>query len=140
MKLITRDTDYAVRALCCVAEHDSEVVTVGELVSCLKIPRPFLRKILQKLNKRGLLKSYKGRGGGFTLSVMAESISLFDLMMIFQGPVKVIDHTFKKRPCKHQSTCALKKRLDKLERLVLAELKKTTIRLLINDKLPNKFL
>ena len=56
MKLITRDTDYAVRALVFIAKQKEEIVSVRDLVEKLKIPKPFLRKILQLLNKKGLLK------------------------------------------------------------------------------------
>ena len=65
MKLITRDTDYALRALCFIAKHKKEIISVDRLAEESKIPRPFLRKILQKLNRAGILKSYKGQGGGF---------------------------------------------------------------------------
>ena len=56
MKLITRDTDYAIRALCFIARFKKKIVSVSELVKVLKIPRPFLRKILQTLNKKRILK------------------------------------------------------------------------------------
>ena len=57
MKSITGDADYAVRALCLMAEHKEEIIPVSELAGELKIPKPFLRKILQILNKEELLKS-----------------------------------------------------------------------------------
>ena len=41
MKLITRDTDYAVRAIAFIAESEKEMVSTDELVKELKIPRPF---------------------------------------------------------------------------------------------------
>ena len=65
MKLITRDTDYAVRALCFIGQRQKRLISASELVANLKIPRPFLRKILQTLNREGILNSYKGKGGGF---------------------------------------------------------------------------
>ena len=58
MKLITRDTDYAIRALSCIAADKEKVYTVTELTKSLDVPRPFLRKILQILNHKGLLKSH----------------------------------------------------------------------------------
>jgi len=97
LKLITRNTDYAIRALCYIATHKADVVSVKELVRCLKIPRPFLRKILQGLNKKGILRSYKGKGGGFVLAVGPEKIFIGDLIRIFQGPIKLQEHTFKKK-------------------------------------------
>ncbi len=107
MKLITRDTDYAVRALCFMAKSEKGVVSVTELVKSLKIPGPFLRKILQILNKKGLLRSYKGQGGGFRLAVAPNRISLVDLVETFQGQLKVSECMFKKRICPNTKTCML---------------------------------
>ena len=48
-----------------------------------------MRKILQILNKKKMLKSHKGKGGGFELSVNPDKIFLLDLVWIFQGPLKI---------------------------------------------------
>lgn len=138
MKLITRDTDYAIRALCYIAKHKKRIMPVADLVKTLRIPRPFLRKILQRLNKEGLLTSYKGMGGGFRLARSAAKILVTDLMKIFQGPVKLNEHIFKKGACPRIRTCALKKRLDVIEKSVITELQSITIASLAIDIVKNK--
>jgi len=127
VKLITRNTDYAVRALCCIAEQKEEIVTVNQMVKCLEMPRPFLRKILQILNKEGLLNSCKGKGGGFALALLPEKIFLIDLIKIFQGPVRLNECKFKKSDCPHINDCLLKKKIDEIEKEVIAKLKVITI-------------
>ncbi len=127
MKLITRDTDYAVRALCYMAGTKKQMISVPDLVKELKVPRPFLRKILQTLNKRGVLRSSKGRGGGFVLAVAANKIFLVDLIEIFQGPLRLNECIFKKRVCPNRTTCRLKKKIDAVERYVISELESVTI-------------
>ena len=122
MKLITRDTDYAIRALAYIAGHPEKIVSVAELVRQIRIPRPFLRKILQKLDKKGLLKSYKGKGGGFALVVPPDEISILGLIKIFQGPFKLNECFFKKHICPNTKDCALKRKIDRIERYVLREL------------------
>lgn len=122
MKLITRDTDYAIRALACMAVHTKEVLDVPDLMEYLKIPRPFLRKILQTLTRKGILRSYKGIGGGFELRKPPSSIYLVDVMKIFQGPVSLNECFFKKKICPGRSTCPLKRKIDKIERYVVSEL------------------
>ncbi|MFH0731669.1 MAG: Rrf2 family transcriptional regulator [Candidatus Omnitrophota bacterium] len=122
MKLITRDTDYAVRALCCIAKQKEKIVSVSELVKALKIPRPFLRKILQILSKKDLIRSYKGKGGGFALLVGPEKISLAGIVAIFQGPVMFNDHTFKKKKCPNVKCCNIKEKIDCIEKYVISEL------------------
>ncbi len=127
MKLITRDTDYAVRALCYIAGQKHSIVTVTEMVNELGIPRPFLRKILQILNKKTLLNSFKGKNGGFSLAVKPEKIYLTDLMKIFQGVLRLNECIFKKKICPDKSTCPLRQELDGVEKQVIERLKKVTV-------------
>lgn len=133
MKLITREIDYAVRALCAIAQKDGQgVVSVSGLVEELMIPRPFLRKILQALNKKNLLKSYKGNGGGFTLAVPAGRIFLSDLIEAFQGPLKLNECIFKKQICPGMNACILRSKVNSIEKRMIAELRSITIESLIN--------
>lgn len=127
MKLLTRNTDYAVRAICYMAKRREDIVAVPEFVKELKIPRPFLRKILQVLTKKGIISSYKGIGGGFRLAVAADKIRLVDLIAIFQGPLKVNECIFKKKICPGVRTCPLKKKIDAIGKHVESELAAITI-------------
>ena len=127
MKLLTRDTDYAVRALCYIAKQKEKLVSVTELVKALNIPRPFLRKILQLLHKKRVLKSYKGPKGGFSLSYPAEKIFILDLIEIFQGHFSLNECLFKKNICPNIDSCNLKKRITNIERHVIKQLKPVSI-------------
>jgi len=134
MKLITRDTDYAVRALCYIAQGKERRVAVSALVAKLKIPRPFLRKILQTLNKKGLLRSYKGKEGGFELARPPEKIFIVDLMEAFQGPFQLNECLFKRRICGDVRSCLLKQKVSGIEREVISKLKAITIGSLIEGR------
>ncbi len=131
MKLITRDTDYAIRALSCIAGGAHKTVSVTDMAERLQMPRAFLRKILQTLSKKGFLESAKGRGGGFTLVVKPEKITVFDLVEIFQGPFHLNEHIFKGKGCPYVKICELKKKTDEIERNVIKELKTITVRSLV---------
>ncbi|OGX10706.1 MAG: hypothetical protein A2351_06160 [Omnitrophica bacterium RIFOXYB12_FULL_50_7] len=133
MKLITRNTDYAMRALCYIARQTKESVSAAEMVAALKIPRPFLRKILQILSGEGLLKSTKGQGGGFSLSSPKEKIFLTDLIRIFQSTIQLNECIFKKKICPNRSTCALKKEIDGIEQEVLGRLGRINIASLLKN-------
>ena len=134
MKLITRDTDYAIRAICFIARGDKKITSVGDLVRALKIPRPFLRKILQRLNNAKLLKSYRGQGGGFSLAVPLDKIYLLGLIRIFQGQFKLNECFFKKRSCPDIPTCGLKKKIDKIEKQVIKGLDAINISCLLEQE------
>ncbi len=131
MKLITRDTDYAIRALACMAAKEEEITPVAELVKRLRMPGPFLRKILQILNKNGLLRSYRGKGGGFALARPAEQVFLIDLIKIFQGPFQLNECLFKNMRCPNTRVCILKEKIEAIENYVAAELRSITVASLI---------
>ena len=132
MKLITRDTDYSIRALIYIARNKDRIVSITELVKELGTPRPFLRKILQSLSTSGVLKSYKGKNGGFELARKQETIRLLDLMEIFQGKFKLTECLLKKKICPNQISCKLRAQLDSLEELVENKIKEITLASLLN--------
>lgn len=134
MKLITRDTDYAVRALCFIAGSKKKIVPVSALVNKLNIPRPFLRQILQELNKKGILKSYKGSGGGFQLALSPQEIFLTDLINVFQGSLKLNECIFKKKICPNRDECTLKARINTIEKEVISQLRAITVASLLNKR------
>ena len=133
MKLITRDTDYGIRALCYMAKQKKKVFSVKDLVKESKIPKPFLRKILQRLNKKGFLKSTRGKGGGFVLVRKAQTIRVAEVIEAFQGKISLSEHTFIKKLCPHIKVCSLKKVLDGIEKYALKALNSIAIKDLIKD-------
>jgi Rrf2 family protein len=127
MKLLTRDTDYAVRALSLIARNKVEITSVSDLTLALSIPRPFLRKILQVLQKKGVLVSFKGKGGGFQLAMPPDQIYLTDIMEAFQGPMKLSECLFRKKICPHVRSCLLKSKIDAIQKYVSQELRNLTL-------------
>jgi Rrf2 family protein len=91
------------------------VVSVPELVAALKIPKPFLRRILQVLAREGILESYKGNKGGFILKKQPRDIRLADVITAFQGTVKLNDCLFKKKVCPNRAQCPLRRQIVDIE-------------------------
>jgi Rrf2 family protein len=133
VKLITRNTDYAMRALCYIAKQKGRSVSAAEMVGTLGIPRPFLRKILQTLSGEGLLESCKGQGGGFSLARPAKKVLLTDLIRIFQSSIQLNECTFKKKLCPNRRHCVLKDQIDRIEEDVLDRLRRISIASLIGN-------
>jgi Rrf2 family protein len=130
MKLITRNTDYALRAICYIAKQN-KIVTVRELVRVLGVPRPFMRKILQRLNKVKILESYKGQGGGFKLKLPPKNILVIQIMRIFQGPVGLSECFLKRNICPNKGKCVLRKKIHRIENSALRQLSQINIASLI---------
>ena len=126
-RLINRETDYAIRILSFMYRVVKNIYTAEDIEKNLLIPRPFLRKILQKLNKGGFLHSQKGKGGGFITVREAEKIFLIELLELFQGPIGVSECVFRKNICPDRNKCILRIKMLLLEEKILNELKAITL-------------
>src|SRR5690349_6060922 len=79
-------TEYAIRGLSELAIREpGKRVLLDQLVAGTTLPRDFMAKVFQKLAKAGLLKSAKGRGGGFELARPAHEITLSDIVGAIEG-------------------------------------------------------
>lgn len=134
MNFILRDTDYAIRALVYMAKMAKKkkaIFTVDEIVRKEDLPERFLRRILQKLAKKGLLCSHKGKEGGFSLTKSPKDIKLTDIIKVFQGDVDLTNCFLKGKICPEIKTCALRKKLKEIGRGLDRELKAITIASLV---------
>ena len=76
--MITREADYAIRALLALAEAPAGMNTAA-MAHLTQAPYPFLRRVLQRLVAGKLVVSRRGRGGGLWLARPARRISLLDV-------------------------------------------------------------
>ena len=85
--LITRATEYAIRALLYLAKQPrGEIVFKKDICQTQDITPAFLTKILQPLIKLGIVGSQRGVGGGFYLIKDPASVTLLDVVMAEEGP------------------------------------------------------
>jgi len=133
VNLLNRDTDYAVRALRYMAQHPGETVAVKDLHPELRVPRPYLRGVLQKLARHGLLRSFRGRGGGFRLSRRPAAIRLTEVIAIFQGELDLAHCVLHGRACLNRATCPLRRTVKAIESMAARRLRATTIASLLKS-------
>jgi Rrf2 family iron-responsive transcriptional regulator len=79
---LTKQTNYAVRMLMYCAANDGNLSRIPEIARAYGVSELFLFKILQPLNKAGLVETVRGRNGGVRLGKPAEKISLFDVVRV----------------------------------------------------------
>ena len=80
-------TEYAIRGVSELAARNAVgPVLLDELVAGTGLPRDFVAKIFQKLVRAGVLRSAKGRNGGFALAKAAHEITLMDIVEAVDGP------------------------------------------------------
>ncbi|MCK4914394.1 MAG: Rrf2 family transcriptional regulator [Planctomycetes bacterium] len=134
MKLLTKNTDYAVRALVTLAGEEggkSEFVSIRKIAEKQKIPYQYLRNIVQILIKNKLVKSKEGATGGVKLNKRPDKIKMTDLINIFQGDIQLSECMFRKKICHNRKTCPLRKEIKGIEKIVKNEFAKLTIQKLI---------
>ncbi len=131
MKIITKNTDYAIQALIYISSKKGESVSAKDLSEKLEVSWPFLRKILQILSKNGYVKSKKGRGGGFVLVKEPEEIALYDIIEIFQGEFSTVECIIRDKVCKNINRCMLRIELKEIENIIAEKLKTITLKNLL---------
>lgn len=85
--MITRAAELALLALAHFPEEGpgGPAVQLKDLASALRVRRPFLALVLQQLARTGLLRSKRGRTGGFLLGRPAAEITLADVVLALDG-------------------------------------------------------
>lgn len=131
---ITRQTDYAIRCVLYLAEHPNEVKVVNEIARSKSIPKVFLAKILQKLSKAGIVRSYKGVKGGFELAKRPKDITLLDVIEAIDGPVAMNICAIDKRLCNMSNQCSVHPVWVQLRQDTERKLRKYSIDRLINKR------
>lgn len=85
---ITRQADYAVRAVLYLAERGpGHRATTAEIGREQHIPLSFLAKIVAQLVASGLLRSTRGARGGVVLGRPAAELSLLEIVEAIDGPL-----------------------------------------------------
>ncbi len=131
---ITREADYAIRCVLYLSEPQGEVIMVDKIAKAKKIPKSFLAKILQKLTKAGIVKSFRGVKGGFQLTVKPQKISLLDVIEAIDGPVAMNRCAIDKRMCSLSNECSVHPVWVELRKEVEARLRKTDFKKLLTVK------
>jgi Rrf2 family protein len=80
--------EYAVRAMTQLASVDGGgVVKTDDLAKAQGIPAQFLVDILSELRTDRLVRSHRGRDGGYELARPATEISIADVLRCIDGPL-----------------------------------------------------
>jgi Rrf2 family protein len=88
MKLSVK-SDYAARAVFWLSQHYHEGVarTVEEMASAHGIPPKYLVQILIELKSAGIVKSQRGKAGGYLLARPPASVSFGDVLRCIHGEI-----------------------------------------------------
>jgi len=127
MKMPVR-TIYGIQALFEISLHgEPEGAKAMEIAEAQGIPIKFLEQILAALKKNKLVKSYRGREGGYVLSRHPKEITLLEVIEALEGPVSLTGEARRKG--------IVVQTLKKIEAKFIEELKKVTFGELVEEKI-----
>ncbi len=112
MKL-TGMTDVAVRILMLMAVNRSDKWTIDRLSEATNCGRPQVAKVVQILNRKGYIKSRRGRLGGLMLAHAPASINIGKLIRNVEDNFALVEcfSCNPAKPCPLSGVCRFKGRL-----------------------------
>lgn len=112
--MLSKKTIYAFKALIHLAGQPSGLpVLIADLARVETIPRKFLESILLSLRKGGILQSRIGKGGGYSLALPPNRITIGSVIRLLEGdvaPVSCLSTTNYARceDCQDEVTCGIR--------------------------------
>ncbi|HRP01796.1 MAG TPA: Rrf2 family transcriptional regulator [Candidatus Kapabacteria bacterium] len=122
MLKLPKKVEYAILALQYIAEQDEFLVSTKEISNHLKLSFEFLSKVMQVLNKNGIIQSQQGTKGGYKLVLQANELKLIDVIRAFEENINLVDCTGENSiECIRLDNCSLRKPMlilqGKIERI-----------------------
>jgi Rrf2 family protein len=122
---ITKEADYAVRVIRELSRRGKE--NVRDICGHEQIPHQYAYKILKKLEKSGMVRSYRGVGGGYALTGDPGVITLFDVIVAVDGDLLLSECLGHGADCpmkgEGKNRCGVHGEFSRIQTLILNHLK-----------------
>ena len=104
--MISLTSKYALRTMIELAGQESEdFVRVKDLAVSVRVPGPYLAKILKQLVKTGHLIGRKGPGGGIKITKRGKSASFYDICAAMGDPLLNQSCFLSRKACSGDTPC-----------------------------------
>ena len=133
--MLTNATKIAIRATLYLAMFSNKTKKIGvkHIAETLEIPRPFLAKLLQKLNKSGIVSSTKGPHGGFYLNEINTKKRVWDIIVCIDNPDRFSHCFLGLAECSDENPCPVHFTVAPFKKNILNDFKGKTIAQFANE-------
>ena len=132
--MFTLTVEYALRAVTYLGQFPNTPLRTAQIAENTRIPVAYLTKVLQGLQRGGIVKLQRGIGGGVTLAIPADHLTLLKVVSCIE-PIKRISTCPLSLKAHDKQLCSLHSRLDDTLKYAEDSLGNITVADLINDKL-----
>ena len=126
--------EYALRAVTYLSRFPDVPLKTAQIAEHTQIPVAYLTKVLQGLQREGIVKLQRGIGGGVSLAVSPERLTLLRVVSSID-PIKRIETCPLELRSHSKQLCSLHSRLDDTLRHTEEAMRNITVADLINDKM-----
>ncbi len=77
---------------------DGGPLNLDELAETTEAPRAVLEQVMPALRAAGVVRSQRGRGGGYRLNAPAEELTLERIVRVFEGQLAPIGYATRRNP------------------------------------------
>lgn len=131
--MLSKKTKYAINALVYIAKNRNEQpISVSRIAEEQRIPLKFLESILTELKNARILRSTKGKFGGYSLNGAPEEIHLARVVRLFDGAIGLlpcVTYDFYERceECIDEETCGIRQVAMEIRNETVERLKAATL-------------
>jgi Rrf2 family protein len=91
MLTISNKSRYGIAALLALAEfYNSGLLQIKDIASRCDIPHQFLEQIFNRLGKAGIIKSTRGKNGGYQLAKPPGQITVLHIVNALEGNIALV--------------------------------------------------
>lgn len=127
MLRLSKLTDYGTVIMTYMARKPDALHTAREITDQIHVALPTVSKVLKLLAQEGLLTSYRGVNGGYSLSRAPDRISVAEIIKALEGPIGLTECSSSPGLCHQESVCPIRPNWLKINRAILATLEGITL-------------
>jgi Rrf2 family protein len=123
----SKSTELAIHSLWQLAVKQPELLFVSEMAGKQHVSESYLAKVFQKLARKGLVRSTRGKHGGFKLAREPNEISMAEVVRAVESDKSYYDCQDKNRCCGGRSDCPVRQAFHEAEKRMFGVLENTSL-------------
>jgi len=135
---LNQATDYAFRAVLYLSRLPrGQVMEAKSIAEEEYIPMRFLLKILRLLTQAGIVESFRGIGGGYSLARPPAEITMLDVIEAIEGTIEINRCLISPGECskKFSSRCPIHNALFSVQKAMVDQFSKFNFQMLSQTKI-----